>query len=125
MLTTGVDLVHVHRLAEVLERHGERFLRRVYTAEEIAYCAGRPAALAARFAAKEAASKALGVGMRGLNPAGIHWQEAEVRNDSSGRPQLLLHGSAALLAQKQGWREWSLSLAHERDMAIAFVTALG
>jgi holo-[acyl-carrier protein] synthase len=125
MLSTGIDLVHVQRVADVLERHGARFLQRIYTAEEITYCAGRPAALAARFAAKEAASKALGVGMRGLNPAGIHWHEAEVRNDALGRPVLLLHGSAARRAQQLGWREWSLSIAHERDMAVAMVVAVG
>lgn len=123
MITTGVDIVQVQRLADALERHGDRFLRRIFTPEEIAYCAGRAAALAARFAAKEAAGKALGVGMRGLNPAGIHWHDAEVRNDAQGRPLLLLHGDAAVLARRQGWREWSLSLAHERDAAVAFVVA--
>jgi holo-[acyl-carrier protein] synthase len=125
MLSTGVDLVHVQRVAEALERHGARFLQRIFTADEIAYCAGRPTALAARFAAKEAASKALGVGMRGLNPTGIHWHEAEVRNDAHGRPVLLLHGSAAQLARDLGWREWSLSIAHEREMAVAVVVAVG
>lgn len=123
MITTGIDIVQVARMADALERHGERFLRRIFTPDEIAYCCGRPTALAARFAAKEAAGKALGVGMRGLNPAGIRWHEAEVRNDAQGRPFLLLHGAAAQLAAAQGWREWSLSLAHERDAAVAFVVA--
>jgi len=123
MITTGVDIVHVQRMADALERHGDRFLQRIFTPAEIAYCCGRTGALAARFAAKEAAGKALGVGMRGLNPAGIRWHDAEVLNDAQGRPQLLLHGDAAVLADRQGWREWSLSLAHERDAAVAFVVA--
>lgn len=124
MLSTGVDLVHTARVADALERHGARFLARVYTPDEIAYCNGRVHALAARFAAKEAAGKALGVGMRILAADGIAWHDAEVRNGVSGRPELVLHGQAAALARAQGWREWSLSIAHERDMAIAFVVAM-
>jgi holo-[acyl-carrier protein] synthase len=124
MLSTGIDLVHTARVADALERHGARFLARIYTPDEIAYCNGRAHALAARFAAKEAAGKALGVGMRILAPDGIAWHEAEVRNGVSGRPELVLHGRAAALARAQGWREWSLSIAHERDMAIEFVVAM-
>ena len=125
MISTGVDLLHIDRVRAALERHGPRFLARVYTPGEIEYCAGRLPALAARFAAKEAASKALGTGMLILSAEGIGFHEAEVVNDPRGRPQLVLHGRAAMLARTQGWREWSLSLAHERDIAIAVVTACG
>lgn len=124
MLSSGVDLVHTARVGDALDRHGARFLARVFTPEEITYCNGRVPALAARFAAKEAAGKALGVGMRILSPDGIAWHEAEVRNGASGRPELILHGRAAALAGALGWREWSLSIAHERDIAIAFVVAM-
>ena len=124
MLATGVDLLHISRVRTALARHGDRFLARVYTPGEIAYCCGRLPELAARFAAKEAASKALGVGMKVLNPSGIGWHEAEVLSGERGKPHLLLHGRAAALALELGWREWSLSIAHERDTAIAFVVAL-
>ncbi len=124
MLATGVDLLHISRVRTALMRHGERFLARVYTPGEIAYCRGRLPELAARFAAKEAASKALGVGMKVLNPAGIGWHDAEVLSGERGKPHLLLHGRAAALALELGWREWSISIAHERDTAIAFVVAL-
>jgi holo-[acyl-carrier protein] synthase len=80
--------------------------------------------LAVRFAAKEAASKALGVGVRTLWRHGIGWHEAEVVNDPYGKPTLYLYGYAAQLAQALGLRQWALSLAHEREFAIAFVVAM-
>jgi holo-[acyl-carrier protein] synthase len=124
MLTTGVDIIAVHRVQEAIDRHGDRFLGRVYTVEELAYCQGRVGALAARFAAKEAVSKALGVGMRTLSQAGIAWHEAEVVRDANGKPAVRLHGRAAQLAQQLQLTQWSISLSHERDHAIAFVVAL-
>jgi holo-[acyl-carrier protein] synthase len=81
-------------------------------------------ALAARFAAKEAVSKALGVGMRTLSQRGIAWHEAEVVRDASGKPAVRLHGRAAQIAQQLQLTQWSISLTHERDHAIAFVVAM-
>jgi holo-[acyl-carrier protein] synthase len=125
MLSTGTDLLHISRIDDAIARHGEPFLARVFTAREIAYCRGRGPELAVRFAAKEAAAKMLGVGMRILSEHGIGWHEAEVVNDDKGKPQLLLHGRAADLARTLGLREWSISLTHERDIAFAVVVAIG
>jgi holo-[acyl-carrier protein] synthase len=124
MLTTGVDLVDIKRIERVLSRFGEKFLARVYTPDEIRYSRGRPAELAARFAAKEAAAKALGVGMRILSPAGVAWRDVETLNEMSGKPYLILHGHARALAEAQGLTEWAISLSHDRDIAIAFVVAM-
>ena len=124
MLTTGVDILSIHRVQEALDRHGERFLRRVFTPAEIAYCNGRTPALAARFAAKEAVSKALGVGVRTLAREGIGWHEAEVINGDSGKPDVRLHGRAAQLARELGLTQLSLSITHEREYAVAFVVAM-
>lgn len=123
MLSSGVDILHVQRVQEALARHGERFLARVYTPAEIAYCRGRAPELAARFAAKEAAAKALGVGMRVLSRQGVGWHEIEIERDVLGKPHLSLTGSAAERAQRLGLTRWSLSIAHEREYAIAFVVA--
>ena len=124
MLTTGVDILAVHRVQEAMDRHGERFLQRVFTQAEIAYCKGRAPALAARFAAKEVVSKALGVGMRTLSREGIGWHEAEVVNGDSGKPDVHLHGRAAQLAHELGISQLSLSMTHEREYAVACVVAL-
>ena len=125
MLVTGVDLVEIPRVARLLQRYGDRFLQRVYTPDEIRFSRGRPAELAVRFAAKEAVSKALGVGVRVLSPAGIGWQEVATLNEASGKPYLILRGRAKALAQAQALETWSISLSHDADLAIAFVVALG
>lgn len=117
-LRTGIDLIEVERIARSIEQHGERFLRRVYTPAELAECAGRVTSLAARFAAKEAVSKALGTGI-GV----ITWTEIEVRRGPSGEPQLTLHGAAQALAERLSLTEWSLSLSHTGTLASAFVVA--
>ncbi len=123
-LTSGVDLVHIPRIARILNRHGERFLKRVYTPDEVRISRRRPAELAVRFAAKEAVSKALGVGVRVLSPVGIFWRDVEVLNDRLGKPYLRLHGHAHTLAEAQGWTVWSVSLSHDGDLAVAFVVAM-
>jgi holo-[acyl-carrier protein] synthase len=125
MLTTGVDLIEIARIERVMKNHGERFLARVFTQNEVLYCRERVPELAARFAAKEAVSKALGVGMRHLSRHGIGWHEVEVLSDPHGKPLLRLTGRAAELAEAQGLREWAVSLSHERDRALAFVVAQG
>lgn len=123
MLTTGVDIIHIPRVEEAIARYGERFLQRVFTPQELAYCRGRVPELAARFAAKEAVSKALGVGVRTLSRHGIGWHEAEVVNGRGGKPEVRLYGRAAQLAGELGLSAWAISLTHEREYAIAFVVA--
>ena len=123
MLTTGVDLIEIARIERVLENHRERFLVRVFTQNEILYCRGRAAELAARFAAKEAVSKALGVGVRVLARDGIHWQDVEVVGDHRGKPIVRLSGRAAERARELGLTEWSVSLTHTKEHALAFVVA--
>lgn len=123
MLYTGVDMIEICRLQEAVTRHGARFLTRVFTPAELDACGNRLESLAARFAAKEAAAKALGTG---IGRTGIRWTDIEIRTDTESRaPTLLLHGPAAEQAQTIGAREWSVSLSHDRERAIAFVVMLG
>lgn len=123
MLRTGVDLIEIERVQRAVEQHGARFLARVYTATERQDCQQRIESLAARFAAKEAVAKALGTG---IWRQGVEWTDIEiVRDPASGAPHLLLHGAAADHAQQLGLTEWSISLSHDRERAIAFVVALG
>jgi holo-[acyl-carrier protein] synthase len=116
---TGVDLERVDRIRAIIERHGRRFIERVFTAGEIAYAEGhkQPAeSYAARFAAKEAAMKALGTGW----DHGVRWVDVEIVRDK-GRPQLRFHGRAAEIAADLGCRAASVSLSHTKDNAIAQV----
>lgn len=121
MLETGIDLVEVERVEQAIARYGERFLKRVYTEKELAYCRGRPHELAARFAAKEAMSKLLGVGIQ--HPDGVYWREIEVVSGKRGKPSVKLTGRAARRAKQIGFKRLSLSLSHSRDHAIAMVVA--
>lgn len=114
---TGVDLQRVADVERAVARHGERFLARVFTAGEVAYCAARrraPESLTARFAAKEAFRKAVGA------PPGIRWRDIEVVRED-GPPRLVLHGQARLVAQRLGVRAVHLSLSHSADYAVATV----
>jgi holo-[acyl-carrier protein] synthase len=124
-LSVGVDIIELDRVHRVVERYGERFLVRLYTSEEIARYGDRLPELAARFAAKEAVSKALGVGLKHMSSHGIGWREVEVLPDPLGKPVLRLSGKAQQLAKEQGLREWAISLSHGRDYAVAFVVASG
>ncbi|MCW5875327.1 MAG: holo-ACP synthase [Anaerolineales bacterium] len=117
-LFTGVDLIEVRRLQRVIDRHGERFLRRVYTERELQQLDGNLASLAARFAAKEAVAKALGTGIGDLT-----WLEIEILRGARKEPVLVLHGAAEKLAEKKGIERWSLSISHTADHALAFVVA--
>jgi holo-[acyl-carrier protein] synthase len=119
-LATGVDLVEIQRLEEVVERHGPRFLDRVYTSRERDQVGDDMASLAARFAAKEAVSKALGCGI-----GAVGWHDIEILRGSEREPTLTLHGAALKLADDSGFLQWSLSLSHTRLHAIAMVVALG
>jgi holo-[acyl-carrier protein] synthase len=118
ILKTGIDLIEIPRIQQALERFGEHFLRRVFTPYEIAECRGRAEALAARFAAKEATTKALGTG---IGPVG--WREVETRHHPSGEPYLVLYDRAERLAARLGLKTWSVSLSHSREMAAAVVVA--
>jgi holo-[acyl-carrier protein] synthase len=123
MLTTGVDIIYIPRVERAVRQFGGRFLERVYTPLERLYCRERIPELAVRFAAKEAVAKALGVGMRILARDGIRWHEAEIIGDGRGKPLVRLHGGAAARAGELGLIEWSVSLTHEREYAVAFVVA--
>lgn len=117
---SGVDLCEVDRMREAIERHGDRFKKRVFTDLEIAYAeskANRFERYAARFAAKEAGMKALGTGWRG----GLGWRDLEVTNLRTGRPTLAFHGKAAEIAGKLGARHVALSLTHTAQQAMAMV----
>jgi holo-[acyl-carrier protein] synthase len=120
LIGTGVDLIEVERIARSIERYGERFLRRVYTDQEIAYCSRKRSgaeSFAARFAAKEAGAKALGTGIS----RGVTWNEFQVVRERGGRPVLELRGRAELLANELGVRTISLSLTHTSSLAMATV----
>jgi holo-[acyl-carrier protein] synthase len=118
MQRVGVDLVEVRRIRRTLGRFGPRFLERVYTPLERERYADRVQSLAARWAAKEAVSKALG---RGLGD--FRWREIEVVNDPMGAPVLRLYGEMQAYASALGLTEWAISLSHTEDYAIAVVMA--
>ena len=120
ILGSGIDLVEIERIQHSVDRFGERFLDRIYTKAEQAYCLRKHNAaesLAARFAAKEAAAKALGTGIH----RGVTWREIEVQRAPSGRPSLVFHGRAAEYAERIGVRNAALSLTHSRSTAMASV----
>ena len=122
-LSVGVDIIELDRIRQAVERHDQRFLTRIFTPQEIARYGHRLPELAARFAAKEAVSKALGVGLNHMSTHGIGWHEVEVLPDALGKPLVHLSGRAQELATAQGLVEWAISLSHGRDYAVAFVVA--
>ncbi|GHF65986.1 holo-[acyl-carrier protein] synthase [Deinococcus metalli] len=115
----GVDLIDLQRWGRILEVGGEAFCERNFTAAERAWCRGDHARLAARFAAKEAAAKALGTGLRD----GVETTDIEVVSAASGQPSLHLHGEAAQRARLMNLEVWRLSLSHGDQQVIAFVMA--
>ena len=121
ILGTGTDLMEISRIRDSVTRYGERFLERVFTPDEVAYCRRKvhnaDESFAARFSAKEAAAKALGTGIA----RGIAWTEIEVRRTPGQRPTLHFSGRAARYAQAMGVQHAHLSLSHSRDFAIATV----
>lgn len=118
-VAVGIDIIEIARIQRVLADFGERFLQRVYTERERERYRHRVNELAARFAAKEATSKALGTGIRG-----IRWREMEVLPNRRGKPVLILHGRAAARAEELGLTDFSVSLTHSRSDAMAFVVAV-
>lgn len=118
----GTDIVECLRIARMIERHGELFLNRVYTSDEIEYCSSRKAATqhyAGRWAAKEAVLKAMGTGLTG----GILWLDIEIRNDSAGRPVLALAGAARERFEELGARRVMISISHCHTHATALAVA--
>jgi holo-[acyl-carrier protein] synthase len=117
---TGIDIAEVPRIAQSIARFGDRFVRRIFTEGEIQYCestANRAERYAARFAAKEAAMKALGTGWS----RGVRWRDIEVSRQPGGRPTLLFHGKASEFAVMLGAKHIALSLSHTAEQAIAQV----
>lgn len=120
IIGSGIDLVEIPRIQHSLDRYGSRFLNRVYIASEQNYCLSKRNAaesLAARFAAKEAAAKALGTGIS----RGVSWLELEVVRAPGGRPSLRFHGRALEIARALGAAQAALSLSHTGTLAIASV----
>jgi len=117
---TGIDITEIGRIQQSMDRYGQRFLDRVYTAAEQAYCKRKRKAaesFAARFAAKEAGAKALGTGIS----FGVNWLEIEVVRESSGRPTIQFHGRAAEIAAHLQVARAALSITHSGELAMASV----
>lgn len=120
MITVGMDLVEIDRIAGVIIRHGWSFFDKCFTPAEIIAADGRVEAIAARFAAKEAAVKALGTGI-----GRVSWRDVEVLNRDTGQPLLKLHGEAAAIAKQLKLSDFSVSLSHTSKYAAAVVVAAG
>ena len=116
MLTVGVDIIELSRIRAVYERWGQKFLDRIYTPEEQAYCRGRIPQLASRFAAKEAVMKALGTGIRGVG-----WKDIQVTRRRGGPPQIALHNRGKAMAERMGVTQVAISLSHSQEYAVASV----
>jgi holo-[acyl-carrier protein] synthase len=119
MITTGVDLMEIDRMAAVIERHGDRFLMRIFTPKELALFKNRIGSLAARFAAKEAVAKALCTGI-----GEVEWVHIEILSGPNKEPVLYLHGKAKQVAEEKGLQTWSISLSHTHEHAVAMVVAV-
>ena len=129
-ISSGIDLIEIERIEKALNRHGERFLKKIFSKTELDRLVKFKdrqvsprliaAEVAARFAGKEACSKALGTG---IGP--VSWREMEILNEPSGKPILRLTGKAAQIARFLGFTSWSVSLTHSRGMAAAVVVAAG
>jgi holo-[acyl-carrier protein] synthase len=119
-LATGVDLIEIARIDEVVTRHGKHYLERVFTPAELVYCGKRAESLAGRFAAKEAVAKALGSGI-----GDVSWKEIEILGDEQNAPVLTLHGMAENKAKELGLTNWSVSISHSQSHSVAFVVAIG
>ena len=116
MLITGVDIIEIKRVEKVASSYGDRFLKRIYTDDEIKYCRGRAPQLASRFAAKEAVMKALGTGIRGVG-----WRDVEVTRKRGMAPDIKLHGRAQKRASQIGLKGLAISLSHSKEFAVASV----
>jgi holo-[acyl-carrier protein] synthase len=110
----GIDIIRVERIRQTLERFGARFSGRVLTPDEQRYVRDRPATMAGRWAAKEAVSKVLGLGVRGIG-----WRDIEIERLPTGQPSVRLHGRAAARAEQLGMSRIAVSISHEADYAVA------
>ena len=119
-LATGVDLIEIARIDEVVTRHGKHYLERVFTPAELDYCGKRAESLAGRFAAKEAVAKALGTGI-----GDVSWKEIEILGDEQNAPILTLYGVAKTKAEELGLTNWSVSISHSQSHSVALVVAIG
>ncbi len=120
----GTDIIECLRIAQMIERHGELFISRVYTPREIEYCSSRKAATqhyAGRWAAKEAVLKAMGTGWA----RGIGWRDIEIRNEPGGKPNIALGGGAREACEQSGIAEILISISHCRSHATAYALAIG
>ncbi len=123
LISIGTDIIECVRIAQMIEKHGEVFLQRVFTQKEILYCSSRKAATqhyAGRWAAKEAVLKVLGTGWA----KGIQWTDVEVVNEVSGAPVIKITGKAAEIAKERGIREVMITISHCRAYATAFATGM-
>ena len=119
-IATGVDLIEISRIEEVIGRHGKHYLERIYTPAELEQCGQRAESLAGRFAAKEAVAKALGSGI-----GDVMWKEIEIWGGEQKAPMLTLHGAAKQKADSLGYSSWSVSISHSRSHSVAFVVMTG
>lgn len=119
MIRTGVDIVEIDRLRIAINKYGDRFLKRIYTDDEISETRLNIASLAARFAAKEAVAKALGTGI-----GDVHWLDIEILNEDNGAPSLKLHGHGLVVARQLNLTNWTISLSHTNELAIAVAFAM-
>ena len=119
VLNTGVDLIEIHRIEQAVEKQGTRFLERIYTSKELALCGANMPSLAGRFAAKEAVAKALCTGI-----GDVEWTDIEVLHGPNKEPILHLHGKAKKIAQQKKLKDWSISISHTHEHAIAMVVVL-
>jgi len=119
-LATGVDLIEIDRIKEVVARHGNHYLERIFTPAELAQFGKRTESLAGRFAAKEAVAKALGCGI-----GEVTWKEIEILGDEQNAPILKLYGAAENKARELGLTAWSVSISHSQSHSVALVVAIG
>jgi holo-[acyl-carrier protein] synthase len=119
-IATGVDLIEISRIEEVVARHGRHYLERIYTPAELEQCGKRVESLAGRYAAKEAVVKALGCGI-----GEVTWKEIEILNDVNNAPMLSLHGMAKQKADELGVTQWSVSISHSQSHTVAFAVMIG
>ncbi len=118
-LSSGIDLIEIERVRAAIERHGDKFIARIFTEYEQKECKGRIPSLAARFAAKEAVAKALGTGI-----GDVRWLDIEIRGDENNAPRLYLYGMAETKAKEKGLANWSVSLTHTESQAMALVVVI-
>lgn len=115
-MPVGIDIIEIHRVEQAILSWQNSFLRRIYTEAELDNCHNVPQSLAVRFAAKEAVMKALGIGIRGLN-----WQDIEILSDTNGVPSVQLYGRARSKAREVGINDFSVTMSHSKEYAVAFV----